>query len=131
MTAERKAPIYIVDDEDALGQMAHEILSMHGYHTVVFSDPCAALESLRSAAEKPQLLITDGMMGPMNGLELIEEFKRLVPRGKAILVSGTITGDIVRDSSTQPDSFISKPYPADKLLRAVAGLLPDEPATAA
>jgi two-component system, cell cycle sensor histidine kinase and response regulator CckA len=129
MTADRELSIYIVDDEEALGEMAHQILALSGYEASVFSDPADALVAMRDATEKPVLLITDGMMGSMNGLELIEQFKKVVPAGKSILLSGTITDELMREHTVRPDRFIPKPYSADRLLRTVEELLPPPPSS--
>jgi len=120
-----------VDDESALAQMANTILSFRGYRARIFNDPNSALEFLEKAKIKPSLLITDCIMGSMNGLELIEAFKKLVPDLKTILMSGTITNDFVQKCPVIPDRFIPKPYPADLLLDAVDDLFrPNPDATA-
>jgi len=115
--------IYIVDDESALGQMANTILSFRGYEARVFNDPVQALEHMQKAEKKPALLITDCIMGAMNGLELIEQFKKANPALKTILMSGTITNEFVEKCPVRPDRFIPKPYSADTLLNAVHALI--------
>jgi DNA-binding NtrC family response regulator len=121
--AEHKEFIYIVDDESALGQMANTILSFRGYKARVFSDPVKALEHMQNAGNKPSLLITDCIMGTMNGLELIEHFKTALPSLKTILMSGTITDEFVQKCPVRPDRFIPKPYSADTLLNVVDELM--------
>jgi len=120
---QNKEFIYIVDDESALGQMANTILSFRGYRAHVFSDPAKALEHMQTAGIKPALLITDCIMGTMNGLELIEQFKKALPELKTILMSGTITQEFVQKCPIRPDRFIPKPYSADTLLNMVAELM--------
>jgi DNA-binding NtrC family response regulator len=115
--------IYIVDDEAALAQMANHILSLRGYQAAVFSDPAEALRHLKSSPTPAALLITDCVMGEMNGLELIEEFRKQVKDLRTILLSGTITDDFVRKCPTKPDRFIPKPYGADALLDTVDELM--------
>jgi DNA-binding NtrC family response regulator len=115
--------IYIVDDESALAQMASTILSFRGYRARVFNDPNSALKFLEESSIKPSLLITDCIMGSMNGLELIEEFKKAVPGIRTILMSGTISNEFVQRCPVTPDRFIPKPYPADLLLDAVDQLI--------
>lgn len=115
--------IYVVDDESALAQMVSTILSFRGYRPRVFNDPALALEFLEKAPTKPSLLITDCIMGSMNGLELIEKFKEAVPGIRTILMSGTITDEFVQGCPVTPDRFIAKPYPAKVLLDAVEQLI--------
>jgi two-component system, cell cycle sensor histidine kinase and response regulator CckA len=111
--------IYIVDDESALASMAEQILGLGGYRATVFDDPAKALEEIKKSAKGSVLLITDCIMGKMNGLELIEEAQKHVKDLRTILLSGTITGEFVRKCQVQPDRFLAKPYAADKLLMLV------------
>lgn len=115
--------IYIVDDESALAQVANHILSLRGYRAAVFSDPNQALEHLKKFPTDSLLLITDCIMGKMNGLELIEEFQKRVKNLRTILLSGTVTGDFLEKCQVQPDRFLPKPYGADALLDAVDALI--------
>lgn len=115
--------IYVVDDESALAQMVKHILGLRGYEAEVFDNPRSALEHLKEHPADQVLLITDCVMGSMNGLELIEEFQRQVKQLRTILLSGTITSDFVQKCQVQPDRFLAKPYPADDLLTAVDDLL--------
>jgi len=121
--APNKEFIYIVDDESALGQMANTILGFRGYRARVFNDPAKALEHMQKSGAKPALLITDCIMGTMNGLELIEQFKKVLPELKTILMSGTITNEFVQKCPVRPDRFIPKPYSADTLLNTVEELM--------
>lgn len=115
--------IYIVDDESALAQMACHILGLRGYQAKVFSDPNTALEHLNNHPADSLLLITDCIMGKMNGLELIELFQKKVKHLRTILLSGTVTGEFLEKCQVQPDRFLPKPYGADALLEAVDQLM--------
>ena len=121
--------IYIVDDESALAEMASHILRVRGYDPAVFCDPVEALKSLKTAPAESVLLITDCIMGSMNGLELIEEFQKHVKHLRTILLSGTITDEFVQRCQVQPDRFLAKPYAADALLNAVDDLLASKAST--
>jgi DNA-binding NtrC family response regulator len=115
--------IYIVDDESALAQMTHAVLGLHGYKAAVFNDPAKALAHIQHHRHESVLLITDCIMGSMNGLELIEEVKKSVPKLRTILLSGTITDEFIRQCQVQPDRFIAKPFVADTLVRTVGELV--------
>src|SRR5262245_1267066 len=115
--------IYIVDDESALAQMTNQVLSLRGYNAAVFDDPLKALEHLKSTPRDTVLLITDCIMGRMNGLELIEEFQKRVKNLRTILLSGTITDEFVQKCQVQPDRFLAKPYGTDALLEFVDELM--------
>lgn len=117
------AMIYVVDDEPMLLELATVILEPQGYRVRTFRDPSMALESFRTAQPKPDLLITDYAMHPLNGMQLIEKFRQLEPHQKILLVSGTVSENIFEDSPFRPDSFLSKPYLAQQLTAAVKALL--------
>lgn len=124
MAAETSPPlVYIVDDEPVLLELAGAILNHHGYSFKVFTNPIFALESFASAKPRPVLLITDYAMNPMNGLELADEFRRLEPRQKVLLISGTAGEEILGEASHPPDAFLAKPYQAEKFMDFVRGLV--------
>lgn len=115
--------IYIVDDESMLAEVAHLILSQEGYTTQVFVDPVEALSSFTRDEEKPRLLVTDCVMGGMDGLELIRRCREQDPALKTILLSGTVTAEFVEKQPVSPDRFIPKPYNVQVLIDAVNDLL--------
>jgi CheY-like chemotaxis protein len=112
--------IFIVDDEPLLLDLAAAILEPLGYDVRTFSDPEAALAAY--SAVKPSLVVTDFALGKMNGLDLIRECKRLAPRQKAMLVSGTVDQHIYDDCPAKPDAFLSKPYQINDLIASVQKL---------
>ena len=117
------ALIYVVDDEPMLLELASVILEPEGYHIQTFRDPQVALQAFNAAAPRPELLITDYAMHSMNGMQLIEKFRKLEPQQKILLVSGTVGEDIFQGSPDRPDKFLAKPYQATQLTSAVKSLL--------
>lgn len=107
--------------------MTNRILELRGYKASVFNNPADAIAHLKQHPCDKVLLITDCIMGHMNGLELIEEFSRRVKHLRTILLSGTITGEFVRNCQVQPDRFLAKPYGPDSLLDAVDELVGRSP----
>ena len=115
--------IYVVDDEPMLLELASVILEPDGYHIETFRDPEAALQSFTNAKRRPNLLITDYAMHSMNGMQLVEKFRKLEPKQKILLVSGTVGEDIFAGAPDQPNEFLAKPYQADQLTATVKELL--------
>jgi CheY-like chemotaxis protein len=62
-------------------------------------------------------------MHNMNGMELIQECKRLNPKQKIIMLSGTVDESICRDSPVKPDRFLAKPYQARQFTTLVQSVL--------
>jgi CheY-like chemotaxis protein len=117
--------IYVVDDEPMMGEVVEAILQLEGYHTRIFSDPEEALLALAATRTKPQLLLTDFVMPAMNGMELIEQAKRIQPDLKSILFSGNFGQDIMRYYPVKPDKFISKPFQPKALMALIKTVLAD------
>ena len=61
----------------------------------------------------------------MNGLDLIAACRRLQPRQRILLLSGTVYEHIYSNVAAKPDRFLGKPYQAKQLIEAVRTLLPD------
>jgi CheY-like chemotaxis protein len=117
--------LYVVDDEPVLLELAVTLLEPLGYQTKTFRNPESALEAFRVADPRPALVITDYAMHTMNGLELIEECRRIHPGQKTILLSGTVDAGIYRDSAQKPDRFLAKPYHARQFVSLVQAVLKD------
>jgi CheY-like chemotaxis protein len=115
--------IYLVDDDPMLLELGSAILEPQGYRVETFRSPETALRAFELAEPGPALVITDYAMHAMNGLELASACRRIRPKQKVLLVSGTIEPDILRDAPVQPDCFLIKPYHAKQLIEAVQATL--------
>jgi DNA-binding NtrC family response regulator len=114
--------IFIVDDEALLGQLAETVLTEAGFRTRTFLDPVDALRAVRDG-ERPDVLVTDFVMGSMTGIELIEGCKSVHPKLRTILLSGTVNETEVSSHATQPDLFIPKPYRVGAFVKSVIELI--------
>jgi CheY-like chemotaxis protein len=117
------ALIYVVDDEPMLLELASVILEPLGHTLETFRGPESALQAFKAADPPPALLIVDHAMHAMTGLELVEACRQIQPRQKALLVSGTVGLEILRNAPAKPNRFLAKPYQAKQLIEAVEALL--------
>ena len=115
--------VFIVDDEPLLVDLAESILGAEGFNITTFHDPRIVLEAITNAESKPALLITDGVMGSIDGLELIEKCRQIVPKIRTLLLSGTVDDSYLAAHPIKPDRFLRKPYQARALLERVRDLL--------
>ena len=115
--------IYVVDDEPMLLELALVILEPVGFTVKTFRDPEQAIETFTKEKKRPDLVVTDYAMHSMNGMQLIERFRRVDPKLKILLVSGTVGEEIYRGSLNKPDQYLAKPYQAHQLIEAVRSLL--------
>lgn len=120
---EPKPLVFIVDDEPLLLELAVTLLAPLGLEMKTFRDPASACRAFEAANPRPVLVITDYAMHNMNGVELIQECKRLNPKQKILLLSGTVDETICRDSPAKPDRFLAKPYQARQFTTVVQSLL--------
>ena len=118
----RELLIYVVDDEPAVGELIFTMLDMEEMPSRVFRDPRAAFESFAAAQPRPNLLVTDFLMSPFNGMELIQRCKQLQPELRTILISGNIDAGTVEQFPVRPNLFIRKPFQAQVLIDAVRSL---------
>ena len=107
--------LFVVDDEPMLLELATVILEPLGYTVKTFRDPESALQAFTAAKPRPAIILTDYAMHTMNGMELIEACRRLHPRQKILLLSGTVDQQVYRNSAFKPDRFLAKPYQAKQL----------------
>ncbi len=121
--ADREILIYVVDDESMIGEVVEVILKLKGFQPKFFTDPELAFQSIVDHGPKPELLLTDFLMSPINGMELIERCKQVHPTLKTILYSGNVGEEILQYYSTKPDGFLSKPFLPRTLVSVVNSVL--------
>jgi FixJ family two-component response regulator len=103
------ASVAIVDD-DVLTVEAYELLFKLRRLPVSFVayDGASALVKLRSASPKPTVVIIDYRMPLMNGLDLVNEIKKVDPGMKIVFISGD---EDVREEALEAGghAFLKKP----------------------
>jgi len=120
-----QAPIFIVDDEPMLLELASLILRPLHHPLRTFRDPEEAFHEFLKGNPRPWLVVTDYQMHAMNGLDLIRLCRNADASVKIVLVSGTVGEDIYAGSAVKPDRFLAKPYTPTQLLDCVEKLLPE------
>jgi PAS domain S-box-containing protein len=111
--------LLVVDDEPQLREVTCSILTVMGYTVAQAASGEEAVEMLR---RKPfELVILDMLMAPgWNGRRTYEEILRIIPRQKAILVSGYSENEDVRACfALGVGAFLKKPYTLEQLCGAV------------
>jgi CheY-like chemotaxis protein len=119
-TDEASAIIFVVDDEPMLLDLAATLLQPLGFDVRVFRDPKKALAEFPAA--RPVVVVTDYSMGGMSGLDLVRECRRINPRQKTILMSGTVNEEVYADAQSKPDRFLAKPYQIQDFVAAIQAL---------
>lgn len=119
-------PIFLVDDSATILLSMSEILVKAGYAVEKAPSAEEALKKL-AAAQPLSLMITDYHMPGMNGVQLIEQTRKIAAyRFMPILVLTTESQQGLRDQakSVGATGWLVKPVPADKLLQVIKQVAP-------
>ena len=111
--------IYVVDDNQMVGELVETILQTRDYQTKGFENPRVALAAFLDEPVKPPILITDFVMDELNGMELIQKCIEAVPNLRTILYSGNVGQECMRGYPVAPDHFLAKPFSPSRLLELV------------
>jgi two-component system cell cycle sensor histidine kinase/response regulator CckA len=123
-TPSNNAPvtIFVVDDEPMLLEMAVMILEPLHFRVRTFRDPQTAVAEFSAANPRPALIVTDYAMHSMSGMDLIRECRRIQPKQKIILLSGTVDENIYTKAEAKPDRFLAKPYQVSDFVTLIQSL---------
>lgn len=116
--------ILLVEDEEAILDVASMILTELGYNLVKAQSPEEALVSAQKHQGRIDLLITDVIMPDMNGRELAKATSLLYPQIKCLYMSG-YTSDIIANHGVLDCDvhFIQKPFQVSVFANKVRELL--------
>ena len=78
--------ILVIDDEDQIRAMLRQVLEFSGYDVIEARDGDEGIRVFQLL--HPDLVITDILMPGKEGLECIQELKRLAPGVRVIAISG-------------------------------------------
>jgi DNA-binding NtrC family response regulator len=115
--------VYVVDDELLIAQIVEAILRRERFDVRTFSDPAQALAAFEAAPTKPALLITDYVMSPFTGLDLIGQCRAIDPSLRAIVISGNVGGEILETGTPGRDAFLAKPFLPKHLIGEVQSIM--------
>ena len=111
-------PILVVDDEESMRLALSEALSRSGHRVDCVSNGYDALAKINTAPVK--LVITDVRMPKMDGLEVLQEIKKISPHTPVIVITayGAVQNavDAMRKGATD---YILKPFSFEDLGAAV------------
>jgi two-component system, LuxR family, response regulator FixJ len=110
--------VHIVDDDAPMRESVAFLLSVEDIQTRTYESASALLD--RRAELEPGCIITDIRMPGMNGLELIQELKRLgVPHPVIVLTGHADVSLAVQAMKAGVVDFLEKPFDDEALLRVV------------
>jgi two-component system, cell cycle sensor histidine kinase and response regulator CckA len=121
--ATHQRTVLVVEDEDVVRGLVHQVLESGGYEVLVAAD---GAEALRLAHRRNiDLLLTDMTMPGLGGEEVASRLRADLPRLKVIYMSGYADSGLL-SAGALPDgaAFLEKPFTFAALTEAVGALLP-------
>lgn len=110
--------VFILDDEEAVGDSIGLLLRSVGLRTKIFTDPRTFLNEYHP--DQPGCVVLDVRMPKMSGIELQQEFSRRHYTLPVIFITGH--GDVpmaVEAMRAGALDFLQKPFKDDELIRRV------------
>ncbi len=116
--------ILILEDEEAVREIAARILRKMGYKVLTAALPSIARSIIADEGTTVQLLLTDVVMPEMSGKQFYEEVKPDQPNLKVLYMSG-YTSDLMNQKGVLEENanFIQKPFTASALGEKVKKVL--------
>lgn len=112
--------ILVVDDEEDIRELVSGILEDDGFSPRTASDSTTALAAVRDRL--PSLVVLDVWLqnSAMDGIEILEELKKLHPELPVVIISGhgTIETAVAAIKKGAYD-FVEKPFNADRLILVI------------
>jgi response regulator RpfG family c-di-GMP phosphodiesterase len=116
--------IMLVDDEDYIRELVGAILAIEGYHVLEADCGPRALELSEEHDGPIHLLLTDVVMSPMSGGELVKRMTPLRPEMKVLYISGYADDALVQHGVDQAQvSFLAKPFTPKMLVGKIRNVL--------
>ena len=117
------ATILLVDDEDEVRELTHEVLESSGYSLLSAGSAEEALDIYRKSKEI-DLVIMDLNMPGMGGLQGTRELIRLDPEARILISSGYTAHNHGHDAlDAGAKDFMSKPFQMNQLLAKIREML--------
>lgn len=126
----RMHTILVVEDNTPLRKFVTSLLKDHGYRVLETSNAKDALEIAGRHPGSIHALLTDLILnGPMDGLELGAEMRRIRPETRPLYMSGYAGSFADRlELEALADFFLAKPFTAKSMIAMVEACLAGEPA---
>jgi DNA-binding response OmpR family regulator len=117
----KRVKVMVVDDDDNLAFLLRQRLEKEDFD--VASASSAAEGYLIYLAFRPDLVVTDIVMGEENGLDLIKRIRNHDPKVGTIYMTadqGPYQSELERERKVNHVCVLEKPFGGDKLLASIA-----------
>jgi len=116
--------VLLVDDESSIITITTQTLQAHGYHVLTATDGAEAVAAYAQHPNEIAVVLTDMAMPIMDGAATIRALTKMNPAIKIIAASGLhANADATKASGAGIKHFLTKPYTAGTLLKAIRTIL--------
>ncbi len=123
----RQSQILIVDDEEAVREVASLMLKRFGFDILTAGDGIEALEVYKENGSDIVMVLLDMTMPHMGGEETFTELRRINPDVRVLLCSGYNEQDATSHFTGKGlAGFIQKPFQLEKLVLMVCRILKED-----
>jgi CheY-like chemotaxis protein len=120
--------ILVIDDEDAIRQVAADILGSYGYRVLLAADGTEGVSLFVKQSHEIDMVILDMIMPRQGGRETFLELKRIDPNVRVLFSTGYSQNEKVNEIlALGVRGFIQKPYQVRDLLAKVRDILDAKP----
>jgi two-component system cell cycle sensor histidine kinase/response regulator CckA len=116
--------VMVLEDQDDVRSYTRRVLERSGYKVIEASRGEEAIAIALRSSEPIHLLVSDVILGSMNGLEVWNQFRQLRPACRLLFVSG-YSDKVISERGVLTDGFtlLQKPYTPEALLEQVQSIL--------
>ncbi len=126
--AEGTETVLLVEDEEAVRQLARRTLQSQGYNVLEAGDGVAALTVCQRHLRSIDLVVTDVVMPELGGVDLVQRLRTVRPQLKVLYMSGYTDSTVLRHGIVESEAnYLQKPFTPDLLTRKVRELLDQVP----
>lgn len=115
--------ILVVEDEEGVRRLIHDVLVLQGYRVLEAESGERALAIVNENDDHIALLVTDMIMPHMSGRDLAQALGLLRPEIKVLFLSGYTDHAVIEHGLDASAAFLQKPFSPEALARRVRGVL--------
>jgi len=113
--------LLIVDDQNGIRVLLHEVFSSEGYETFQASNGRIALDIVKN--DQPDLVLLDMKIPGMDGLEILKHIRKIDTEIKVIMMTAYGELDMIKEAMELGAlQHFTKPFDIDELRLAVNAL---------
>lgn len=113
--------ILIIEDNETLSELLSKQLLSSGFETIVASNGLEGLHKIKH--EKPDAIIVDIMLPVMDGIKMLEEFRKDDPENKTPIIVLTNLNDIEHMEKAINNKAIAYLIKSDQSLQNILDIL--------